>query len=153
MAVPRTLAALILTASFIATACSASGGSPGGSPSVAGQGLPSGDAGAVAIGTASSRSLGTFLTGPNGMTLYTHAGDGPNASTCTGVSATARPPLTVTAGRQPTAGAGVTGKLPTLTRADGTTQVTYGGLPLYDWQGDPKPDDTPVTSRRRGAQS
>jgi hypothetical protein len=110
MAVPRTLVALILTACFIATACSASGGSPGGSPSAAGQGLPSGDAGAVAIGTASSRSLGTFLTGPNSMTLYTHAGDG-------------------------------------------TTQVTYGGLPLYDWQGDPKPDDTPVTSRPRGAQS
>jgi predicted lipoprotein with Yx(FWY)xxD motif len=153
MAVPRTLADLILTASFIATACSASGGSPGGSPPAAGQGLPSGDAGAVAIGTASSRSLGTFLTGPNGMTLYTPAGDGPNASTCTGVPATARPPLTVAAGRQPTAGAGVTGKLPTLTRAGGTTQVAYGGLPLYNWQGDLKPGDTPVTSRPRGAQS
>ena len=153
MTVPRTLAALIPTASFIATACSPSGGSPGGSPSAAGQGLSSGDAGAVAIGTASSRSLGTFLTGPNGMTLYTHAGDGPNASTCMGVSATGRPPLTVAAGRQPTAGAGVTGKLPTLTQADGTTQVTYGGLPLYDWPGDPQPDDTPMTSRPRGAQS
>ncbi len=87
------------------------------------------------------------------MTLYTHAGDGPNASTCTGACATAPPPLTVAAGRQPTAGAGVTGKLGTLTRADGTTQVTCGGLPLYDWQGNPKPDDTTVTSRPRGAQS
>jgi predicted lipoprotein with Yx(FWY)xxD motif len=87
------------------------------------------------------------------MNLYTQGGDGPNASTCTGVFATARPPLTVAAGRQPTAGAGVTGKLRTLTRADGTTHVTYGGLPLYDWQGDSKPDDTPVTSRPRGAQS
>jgi predicted lipoprotein with Yx(FWY)xxD motif len=87
------------------------------------------------------------------MPLYTHAGDGPNASTCTGVSATARPPLTVAAGRQPTAGAGVTGKIPTLTRADETTQVTYGGLPLYDWQRDSKPDDTPVSSWPRGAQA
>jgi len=64
IAVPRTLAAPILTASFIATACPASGGSPGGSPSAAGQDLPSGAAGAVGIGTASSRSFGTFPTGP-----------------------------------------------------------------------------------------
>jgi predicted lipoprotein with Yx(FWY)xxD motif len=43
---------------------------------------------------------------------------------------------------QPTAGAGVTGKLGTLTRADGTMQVTSDGLPLYYWQGDAKPGDT-----------
>jgi predicted lipoprotein with Yx(FWY)xxD motif len=29
-----------------------------------------------------------------------------------------------------------------LTRADGATQVTYDGLPLYYWQGDAKPGDT-----------
>ncbi len=42
---------------------------------------------------------------------------------------------------QPTAGAGVTGQLGTLTRADGTTQVTYAGMPLYYWQGDAKAGD------------
>ena len=35
----------------------------------------------------------------------------------------------------------MTGALTTLTRADGTTQVAYDGLPLYDWQGDAKPGD------------
>ena len=29
----------------------------------------------------------------------------------------------------------------TLTRPDGATQVTYGGLPLYYWQGDTKAGD------------
>jgi hypothetical protein len=38
-------------------------------------------------------------------------------------------------------GFGVTGQLGTLTRADGTTQVSYRGLPLYYWQGDKKPGD------------
>jgi predicted lipoprotein with Yx(FWY)xxD motif len=73
------------------------------------------------------------------MTLYTHAGDSATTSTCTDSCATAWPPLSATG--QPTAGAGVTGQLGTLTRADGTTQVTYGGMPLYYWQGDAKPGD------------
>ena len=94
----RTIAALVLTASFVVAACSASGGSPGTSPAPASQGPASAAAGGVAIGTASSASLGTFLTGANGKTLYTHAGDGPNTSTCTGACATAWPPLTVAAG-------------------------------------------------------
>jgi predicted lipoprotein with Yx(FWY)xxD motif len=79
------------------------------------------------------------LTGPTGMTLYTHAGDSATSSTCTGACATAWPPLTATG--QPTAGTGVTGQLGTLTRADGTVQVTYAGLPLYYWQGDKKAGD------------
>ncbi len=131
MSVLRTLAALIVGAAFVVAGCSASGGSPGASAG----------AGAVEIGSASAASLGTFLTGAGGMTLYTYAGDGLNNSTCTGECATAWPPLMVVAGGQPTAGAGVTGKLGTIRRADGTTQVTYDGLPLYYWQGDAKAGD------------
>ncbi len=97
--------------------------------------------GPVTIGAASSGKLGPFLTGPDGRTLYTHAGDSMNTSTCTGSCLTAWPPLTVTAGQHPTAGAGVTGKLGTFARTDGTTQVTYNGLPLYYWQGDAKAGD------------
>jgi len=65
MPAPRTLAARVLAASFVVTACSARGGSPGMSPIPAGQGHASAGAGAVGIGTANSQSLGTFLTGAN----------------------------------------------------------------------------------------
>jgi predicted lipoprotein with Yx(FWY)xxD motif len=97
-------------------------------------------AGAVVVNMAPS-TLGPVLTGENGLTLYVHAGDTASSSTCTGGCATAWPPLAVAAGGSATAGAGVTGTFGTLTRADGTTQVTYKGLPLYGWMNDTKPGD------------
>jgi len=135
----RPIAAFVLASGLALAACSASGGSPtmSAAPSAS---IPS-VAGAVIVGTASSPTLGAFLTGPNGMTLYTHAGDGTNMSTCTGGCLTVWPPLTVSAGQQPTAGPGVTGHLGSFARTDGTTQVTYNGWPLYFWPGDAKPGD------------
>ena len=90
------------------------------------------------LGTAGS---GPILTGGNGLTLYTHTGDSATVSTCTGGCATAWPPLTVKGGGQPTAASGVTGTLGTLTRDDGSSQVTYNGKPLYFWMNDTKPGD------------
>lgn len=92
--------------------------------------------------TMATTSIGAVLTGPNGLTLYTHAGDTATSSTCTGGCATAWPPLTVPAGGSATGGTGVTGTFGTLTRADGKVQVTYNGKPLYGWQGDSSPGDT-----------
>jgi predicted lipoprotein with Yx(FWY)xxD motif len=93
------------------------------------------------IGMANSASLGAYLTDANGMTLYTHTGDSATSSTCTGGCAGAWPPITVPAGAKVTPAAGLTGTLASLTRADGATQVTYDGLPLYSWKGDKKPGD------------
>jgi predicted lipoprotein with Yx(FWY)xxD motif len=98
-------------------------------------------AAAGVVVTSATTSLGAVLTGPTGMTLYTHAGDSATSSTCTGGCATAWPPLTVPAGGSASGGTGVTGTFATLTRADGSVQVTYNGLPLYGWQGDSKPGD------------
>jgi predicted lipoprotein with Yx(FWY)xxD motif len=39
--------------------------------------------------------------------------------------------LSVTAGTAIAAGPGITGQLTTISRADGVTQVTYKGMPLY----------------------
>ena len=109
-------------------------GSPGTStalkPSVAGA------AGAVTVGTASSAKLGTFLTGPNGMTLYTHTGDSMNMSSCMGACLSAWPALTVRAGQSPMAGPGMMGRMGMFTRSDGSVQVTYNGMPLYYWRGE-----------------
>jgi predicted lipoprotein with Yx(FWY)xxD motif len=109
-------------------------------PASAAPAASSGGAAAVVVGMATT-SLGPVLTGPNGLTLYIHAGDSATASTCTGGCATAWPPLAVAAGASATGGTGVTGTFATLTRADGTTQVTYNGMPLYGWKNDTKPGD------------
>ena len=126
---------LFATAVLAVAACS----STAPSPAAVGGGAPSGAGAGFAVDAVNSPTFGMVLTGPSGMTLYTHAGDSATSSTCTGACATAWPPLTATG--QPTAGTGVTGKLGTLTRADGTIQVTYAGLPLYYWQGDAKAGD------------
>ncbi len=83
----------------------------------------------VSLGTRTT-SLGTFLTGPNGFTLYTLSSDGTGSSTCSGTCATAWPPLTVSSGETVSA-SGVSGSFTTFTRADGTIQVAYDGHPLY----------------------
>ena len=98
-------------------------------------------AGTVIVGATDEGSLGTVLTTPDGMTLYTHAGDSMNSSTCTGACLTAWPPLAIAAGQQVAAGPGVTGALASFARSDGSMWVTYAGLPLYAWQGDTKPGD------------
>jgi len=136
---PAILTGVVLAA-FVA-ACGSSGASQ--NPTQGPVQSPSGSAaaGALTIGPTSSGTLGMFLTGPNGLTLYTKSGDTATSSTCTGQCATSWPPLTVTAGQQVTGGTGVTGTFATLTRADGSTQVTYNGLPLYYWVQDTKPGD------------
>lgn len=88
-------------------------------------------------------SNGTILVaGSNRMTLYTFSNDSPGVSTCKGGCATIWPPLTAPAGQAPTGGAGVTGTLATITRDDGSLQVTYKGMPLYFFHNDSKPGDT-----------
>jgi predicted lipoprotein with Yx(FWY)xxD motif len=96
-----------------------------------------------AVEAKSVGSLGTVLvSGKNGMTVYSFAKDVKDSgkSACSGGCLKTWPALTVTGAA--TAGAGVTGKLATITRADdGTTQVTYNGLPLYYFSGDQAPGD------------
>ena len=151
MPVRRIVSVLVLAAAF-AAGCTASGATTApatqapASQAPASQapssGAPATSAGSVAVSSAMSATLGSYLVGPNGLALYTHTGDSATSSTCTGQCAVARPPLTVGTGMQATAGSGVTGALATLTRDDGSVQVTYMGLPLYYWKGDTKAGDT-----------
>jgi predicted lipoprotein with Yx(FWY)xxD motif len=84
----------------------------------------------VAITTKHSK-LGTVLAaGPKKMTVYLFEGDRGGTSACTGACASAWPPVT-TSGAPASAGAAKSADLGTIARADGTTQVTYKGHPLY----------------------
>jgi predicted lipoprotein with Yx(FWY)xxD motif len=91
------------------------------------------------IKTATVGSNGTLIVAnSNGMTVYQFSKDVKDSgkSACSGGCATTWPPLTVAAGTTPTGDIGVTGKIATITRDDGTIQVTYNGLPLYFFSGD-----------------
>ena len=96
------------------------------------------------VQAASVGTIGTVLVAANGMTVYTFTHDVKDSGTsaCTGGCLTKWPAVTVSAGAKPSAGAGVTGTLATITRADdGALQVTYNGLPLYFFSGDAAPGD------------
>jgi predicted lipoprotein with Yx(FWY)xxD motif len=75
------------------------------------------------------------LVNSQGFTLYWFAPDTATTSKCTGSCATYWPPVKGPA----TAGTGVTGKITTITRADGSKQAAYNGHPLYTYIGDKAP--------------
>jgi predicted lipoprotein with Yx(FWY)xxD motif len=86
-------------------------------------------------------AFGAFLVDASGMTLYTFTRDSSEQSACTGDCAAAWPPLLVENDQPLTAGEGLPGTLGTITRMDGTLQLTYNGLPLYTYAGDAQPGD------------
>jgi predicted lipoprotein with Yx(FWY)xxD motif len=91
----------------------------------------------VVVVTKTDATNGTFLvSAANQMTLYTFAKDTPGVSNCSGQCLVRWPALTVPAGTAISGGPGIKGELSTITRAEGGTQVTYKGLPLYFWYKD-----------------
>ncbi|MSQ22872.1 MAG: hypothetical protein EXR53_06185 [Dehalococcoidia bacterium] len=106
---------------------------------LSGDGSPIQDA--AQIKTVSSPALGTIITDRSGRTLYLASRDEANKSNVTGNTTRSRPPV-LTIG-DPTAGEGAAANLlGTLKRAEGSTQVTYKGRPLYYYARDDKPGDT-----------
>lgn len=86
----------------------------------------------VTLATASS-SFGTILVDGDGLTLYVFDNDSGGESSCYDACAATWPPVTGTAA----AGDGVDASLIGSTeRTDGTTQVTYNGMPLYLYAAD-----------------
>jgi predicted lipoprotein with Yx(FWY)xxD motif len=85
----------------------------------------------VALVSTKHVKLGTVLaTGPKMRTVYLFEADKGAASACTGTCAHLWPPVT-TSGSPKASGSAVAADLSTITRTDGTTQVTYKGHPLY----------------------
>jgi predicted lipoprotein with Yx(FWY)xxD motif len=137
------LAGGLLSVAFIAAACSPTTGStnpygappPSAAPSAAPVVVPSPPPAApAATGTAiniGSTKLGQVLVDSNGLTVYLFLADKGTASSCNSASCVQYWPPVLTTGA-PQAGSGVVASLlGTTARADGTTQVTYAGHPLY----------------------
>jgi predicted lipoprotein with Yx(FWY)xxD motif len=81
-------------------------------------------------------SLGTVLTGANGLTLYMFKPDTATSSMCNsaGGCSSLWPPAAGTGTLK--SGTTLPGKLATITRQDGSTQVTYQNHPLYTYAKD-----------------
>lgn len=128
----RTTLGLLVAVSLALVACTAQATPP----------PAAGGAAAITVATATSPTLGVYLTGAGGKTLYILTKDTANASTCAGACATNWPPLTVPAGGTAAAAPGVGGTFSTFARTDGTTQVANKGMALYYFAGDTKAGDT-----------
>jgi len=122
-----------LAATLLIAACGSSTSS-GGSTSTAAAPASSAAASSSALKTTKIGGA-TVLTNAKGFTLYWFVPDTPTTSKCNGSCATYWPPVKGPA----TAGAGVTGKLGTITRSDGSVQATYNGHPLYTYVADGAP--------------
>jgi len=92
----------------------------------------------VMMGT--NKAVGNYLVDGNGNALYWFANDKLNTSACSGDCLKAWPAFTVSSIVVPSA---LNAKdFSTITRADGTAQVTYKGYPLYYWIKDKVRGDT-----------
>jgi predicted lipoprotein with Yx(FWY)xxD motif len=92
----------------------------------------------VTLRTTTHPTLGTILVDGGGRTLYMYVLDMPGTSVCEAACAMAWPPLTTTG--TPMAGTGVNPALiGTITRTDGSRQVTYNDHPLYYYRNDQQP--------------
>lgn len=122
---------------LLAAACSSSPTAPTGAGSSPTPGPGTSTQAGSGSSTVKTTSIGgqTVLTNAAGLTLYWFVPDTSTKSNCNGSCATYWPPV-----KGPvTAGSGVTGTLGTITRADGSTQATYDGHPLYTYAADSAP--------------
>src|SRR3984893_4648315 len=128
----RWLALAGLAAAAVTIAACGSSGSPSSTPSSSATSGPAASSSALKTTTIGGA---TVLTSAKGFTLYSFAPDTPTTSKCNGSCATFWPPVKGPA----TAGSGVTGKLTTVTRSDGSVPAAYNGHPLYTYTGDKPP--------------
>jgi predicted lipoprotein with Yx(FWY)xxD motif len=116
-------------AAAVLVACSSAGASPSSSSS-------SRSPAAAAASTVKTATIAgvTVLTSSKGFTLYSFAPDTSTKSNCNGSCAKFWPPV-----KGPATASGVKGTFATIKRADGATQATFNGHPLYTYVGDHAP--------------
>jgi predicted lipoprotein with Yx(FWY)xxD motif len=131
------LGAAVLVAACSSGGTSSAGAAASGPPAGAASSSGGSTSGGTVIETASS-SAGTVLTNGSGRAVYLWVKDTGDTSSCNGPCAGAWPPVTTTDSATASGGAKAS-DLGTITRSDGSKQVTYDGHPLYYFAGDSGP--------------
>jgi predicted lipoprotein with Yx(FWY)xxD motif len=101
-------------------------------PAVASDGTP------ATVSVDEVDGVGAVLVDPDGAALYVSDQESDGKVRCTGACVAFWLPLEAPAGGL-SAGDDVSGKLGTVERPDGTSQVTYDGKPLYRFSEDAEP--------------
>ena len=146
MPVPARLAAgiggavgvAVLAAACSSTSSTSSTGAASGAAATGGSSASSSASGSATVIKTASSSAGTILTDGSGRAVYVWAKDTGKMSACSGACAAAWPPVTTTSTASASGGA-QSADLGTITRSDGTKQVTYDNHPLYYFAGDSGP--------------
>ncbi|GAA2092801.1 hypothetical protein GCM10009841_01970 [Microlunatus panaciterrae] len=101
---------------------------------------PSASKAAAELSVADS-SLGKIIVDAHQMTAYYFTKDTANSgkSACAGPCLQAWPPITTTSDKPVVEG--ITGKVATITLADGKKQLTVNGMPIYLFANDKSPGD------------
>jgi len=123
---------------FLLAACGSSGGGYGSS---SGSGSSSSASTADAVLKTADSDLGKIVVDADGRTVYVFDKDtaGSGKSVCSGDCLAKWP--AVTADSDDPAVDGVSGEVGTITRDDGSMQVTLEGMPLYLYAGDSQAGD------------
>lgn len=131
-------AAAGLVAALLLAGCGSSSG--GGGTGAAGDTGTAAAAAAKATGAVAlaRTDAGTVLVDPQGRTLYAFAADSKRHSACNGSCATHWPPAPARTLPQ-TRPDGVTATFGTISRSDGSRQLTVDGFPAYTYAGDSGP--------------
>lgn len=87
------------------------------------------------VGVTTIGSLGQVLDNSKGFTLYHLTTESGGKIQCTGSCVSVWPPMLVS-GAVPSAPVGISGTFGSIKRPDGTTQLTFDGMPLYTYSGD-----------------
>jgi predicted lipoprotein with Yx(FWY)xxD motif len=137
----------VAAVALVVAACSSQAGagnnpSPSAAPPASAGASGSASGGAYTVEVHQDPSMGAFIAGEDGKTLYLLTKDAMNKSNCSGSCAASWPPFVLEDGETVAAGAGVTGTLGTFKRDDGSEQVAINGVPLYYFAGDHGPGQT-----------
>jgi predicted lipoprotein with Yx(FWY)xxD motif len=88
--------------------------------------------------SAASTPLGRIVVDSRGRTVYEFTADSKGHSACA-AACLAYWPIVAAPATMPSSLPGISGRLASITRANGARQLTLGGMPMYTFSGDAKP--------------